>query len=70
VKEKLNGKPICIAVNSSPFDQTEAHFVETTLYDELLLIGEPPIIKPFGTPLPDWEDIKDDPDVNLRELLE
>jgi hypothetical protein len=70
VKERLNGKPIYIAVNSSPFDQTEAHFVETTLYDELLLIGELPIIKPFGTPLPDREDIKDDPDVNLRELLE
>jgi hypothetical protein len=70
VKGRLNGKPICIAANSSPFDQTEAHFVEATLYDDLSSTGDPPIVKPCGTPLPDWEDIKDDPEVDLRELLE
>jgi hypothetical protein len=69
VKGRLNGKPIRIAANPSPFDQTEAHFIEAALYDELSA-EEPSIIKPSGTPLPDWEDIKDDLDVDLRELLE
>uniref|UniRef100_A0A2N9I8L2 RNA-directed DNA polymerase n=1 Tax=Fagus sylvatica TaxID=28930 RepID=A0A2N9I8L2_FAGSY len=40
-----------------------------SLYDELST-EEPPIIKPSGTPLPDWEDIRNDPDVDLREVLE
>uniref|UniRef100_A0A2N9EZT3 Reverse transcriptase/retrotransposon-derived protein RNase H-like domain-containing protein n=1 Tax=Fagus sylvatica TaxID=28930 RepID=A0A2N9EZT3_FAGSY len=70
VKGRLNGKPIRIAVNFSPFDQTEAHFVEAALYDDLSSTGNPPIVKPCGTPLLDWEDIKDDPEVDLRELLE
>jgi hypothetical protein len=70
VKGRLNGKPIRIAANSSPFDQTEAHFVEAALYDDLASMGEPSIVRPCGTPLPAWEDIKDDPEVDLRELLE
>uniref|UniRef100_A0A2N9EXF3 Uncharacterized protein n=1 Tax=Fagus sylvatica TaxID=28930 RepID=A0A2N9EXF3_FAGSY len=70
VKGRLNGKPIRIAANSSPFDQTEAHFVEAALYDDLASTGEPSIVRPCGTPLPAWEDIKDDPEVDLRELLE
>uniref|UniRef100_A0A2N9IFC4 Integrase catalytic domain-containing protein n=1 Tax=Fagus sylvatica TaxID=28930 RepID=A0A2N9IFC4_FAGSY len=69
IKGRLNGKPIRIAANPSPFDQTEAHFIEAALYDELST-EEPPIIKPSGTPLPDWEDIRNDPDVDLREVLE
>uniref|UniRef100_A0A2N9IRR7 Integrase catalytic domain-containing protein n=1 Tax=Fagus sylvatica TaxID=28930 RepID=A0A2N9IRR7_FAGSY len=69
LKGRLNGKPIRIAANPSPFDQTEAHFIEAALYDELST-EEPPIIKPSGTPLPDWEDIRNDPDVDLREVLE
>ena len=69
IKGRLNGKPIRITANPLPFDQTEAHFIEAALYDKLS-VEEPPIIKPFGTPLPDWEDIKDDPDVDLLELLE
>uniref|UniRef100_A0A2N9ERP7 Integrase catalytic domain-containing protein n=1 Tax=Fagus sylvatica TaxID=28930 RepID=A0A2N9ERP7_FAGSY len=69
IKGRLNGKPIRIAANPSPFDQTEAHFIEAALYDELST-KEPPIIKPSGTPLPDWEDIRNDPDVDLREVLE
>uniref|UniRef100_A0A2N9GDJ2 Integrase catalytic domain-containing protein n=1 Tax=Fagus sylvatica TaxID=28930 RepID=A0A2N9GDJ2_FAGSY len=69
IKGRLNGKPIRIVANPSPFDQNEAHFIEAALYDELSA-EEPPIIKPSGTPLPDWEDIKDDADVDLRELLE
>uniref|UniRef100_A0A2N9FNQ7 Integrase catalytic domain-containing protein n=1 Tax=Fagus sylvatica TaxID=28930 RepID=A0A2N9FNQ7_FAGSY len=69
IKGRLNGKPIRIAANPSPFDQTEAHFIEAAMYDELST-EEPPIIKPSGTPLPDWEDIRNDPDVDLREVLE
>ena len=70
VKGRLNGKLIRIAANSSPFDQTEAHFVEAALYDDLASTGEPLIVRPCGTPLPAWEDIKDDPEVDLWELLE
>jgi hypothetical protein len=53
VKGRLNGKPIRIAANSSPFDQTKAHFVEAALYDELSSMEDPSIVKPCGTPLPD-----------------
>uniref|UniRef100_A0A2N9IYI6 RNA-directed DNA polymerase n=1 Tax=Fagus sylvatica TaxID=28930 RepID=A0A2N9IYI6_FAGSY len=70
VKGRLNGKPIRIAANSCPFDQTEAHFVEATLYDDFASTGEPSIVRPCGTPLPAWEDIKDNPEIDLRELLE
>jgi hypothetical protein len=69
VKGRLNGKPIRIAANSSPFNQTEAHFVEATLYDDLTSTEDPPIVKPCGIQLPNWEDIKDDTEVDLRELL-
>uniref|UniRef100_A0A2N9IPM6 Integrase catalytic domain-containing protein n=1 Tax=Fagus sylvatica TaxID=28930 RepID=A0A2N9IPM6_FAGSY len=69
-KGRLNGKPIRIAANSCPFDQTEAHFVEAALYDDLASTGEPSIVRPCGTPLPAWEDIKDDPEIDLRELLQ
>uniref|UniRef100_A0A2N9I9T1 Reverse transcriptase domain-containing protein n=1 Tax=Fagus sylvatica TaxID=28930 RepID=A0A2N9I9T1_FAGSY len=70
VKGRLNGKPIRIATNSCPFDQTEAHFVEAALYDDLASTEEPSIVRPCGTPLPAWEDIKDDPEIDLRELLQ
>uniref|UniRef100_A0A2N9FTQ8 Integrase catalytic domain-containing protein n=1 Tax=Fagus sylvatica TaxID=28930 RepID=A0A2N9FTQ8_FAGSY len=63
---RLNGKPIRIAANSCPFDQTEAHFVEAALYDDLASTEEPSIVRPCGTPLPAWEDIKDDPEIDLR----
>uniref|UniRef100_A0A2N9GBC8 Integrase catalytic domain-containing protein n=1 Tax=Fagus sylvatica TaxID=28930 RepID=A0A2N9GBC8_FAGSY len=69
VKGRLNGKPIRIAANSSPFNQTEAHFVEATLYDDLTSTEDPPIVKPCGIPLPNWEDIKDDTEVDLRECV-
>uniref|UniRef100_A0A2N9I104 Retrotransposon gag domain-containing protein n=1 Tax=Fagus sylvatica TaxID=28930 RepID=A0A2N9I104_FAGSY len=55
VKGRLNGKPIRIAANSCPFDQTEAHFVEAALYDDLASTEEPSIVRPCGTPLPAWE---------------
>ena len=37
---------------------------------DLASTGEPLIVRPCGTPLPAWEDIKDDPEVDLWELLE
>uniref|UniRef100_A0A2N9EWH9 Retrotransposon gag domain-containing protein n=1 Tax=Fagus sylvatica TaxID=28930 RepID=A0A2N9EWH9_FAGSY len=40
VKGRLNGKPIRIAANSAPFDQSESHFVEAALYDEVTPAGE------------------------------
>ena len=70
VKGRLNGKPIRIAANPTPFDQSESHFVEASLYDEITLAGEASLSKLVGTPLPRWEDIRDDPEVDLRELLE
>ena len=65
VKGRLNGRPIRISGNPSPFDQIEAHFVEAALYDELSSTKDPPIVKPCGRPLPNWEDIMDDPEVDL-----
>uniref|UniRef100_A0A2N9EI75 Uncharacterized protein n=1 Tax=Fagus sylvatica TaxID=28930 RepID=A0A2N9EI75_FAGSY len=70
VKGRLNGKPIRIAANPTPFDQSESHLVEASLYDEITPAGEASLSKPVGTPLLRWEDIRDDPEVDLRELLE
>uniref|UniRef100_A0A2N9GKK5 Integrase catalytic domain-containing protein n=1 Tax=Fagus sylvatica TaxID=28930 RepID=A0A2N9GKK5_FAGSY len=69
VKGRLNGKPIRIAANPTPFDQSESHLVEASLYDEITPAEEASLSKPVGTPLPRWEDIRDDPEVDLRELL-
>jgi hypothetical protein len=55
VKGRLNGKPIRIAANSTPFDQSESHFVEAALYDEVAPAGEASLAKPFGIPLPKWK---------------
>uniref|UniRef100_A0A2N9G1I9 RNA-directed DNA polymerase n=1 Tax=Fagus sylvatica TaxID=28930 RepID=A0A2N9G1I9_FAGSY len=70
VKGRLNGKPIRIAANSAPFDQSESHFVEAALYDEITLAGEASLAKPIGIPLPKWEEIRDAPGADLRDLLE
>uniref|UniRef100_A0A2N9G772 Integrase catalytic domain-containing protein n=1 Tax=Fagus sylvatica TaxID=28930 RepID=A0A2N9G772_FAGSY len=70
VKGRLNGKPIRIAANSTPFDQSESHFVEAALYDEITPAGEASLAKPIGIPLPKWEEIKDAPEADLRDLLE
>uniref|UniRef100_A0A2N9FK63 Reverse transcriptase n=1 Tax=Fagus sylvatica TaxID=28930 RepID=A0A2N9FK63_FAGSY len=50
--------------------QVRRALVDTALYDDLASTGEPSIVRPCGTPLPAWEDIKDDPEIDLRELLE
>uniref|UniRef100_A0A2N9IIW6 Integrase catalytic domain-containing protein n=1 Tax=Fagus sylvatica TaxID=28930 RepID=A0A2N9IIW6_FAGSY len=67
---RLNGKPIRIAANSTPFDQSESHFVEAALYDKVAPAGEASLAKPFGIPLSKWEEIKDAPEADLRDLLE
>uniref|UniRef100_A0A2N9HPH6 Integrase catalytic domain-containing protein n=1 Tax=Fagus sylvatica TaxID=28930 RepID=A0A2N9HPH6_FAGSY len=69
VKGRLNGKPIRIAANSTPFDQSESHFVEAALYDETTPAGEASLAKPIGIPLPKWKEIKDAPEADLRDLL-
>ena len=70
MKGRLNGKPIRIAANLMPFDQSESHFVEAGLYDEVAPAGETSLAKPIRIPLPKWEEIKDAPKVDLRDLLE
>uniref|UniRef100_A0A2N9IY75 Uncharacterized protein n=1 Tax=Fagus sylvatica TaxID=28930 RepID=A0A2N9IY75_FAGSY len=70
LKGRLNGKPIRIAANSTPFDQSESHFVETALYNEITPVEEASLAKPIGIPLPKWEEIKDAPEADLRDLLE
>uniref|UniRef100_A0A2N9J8Z5 RNA-directed DNA polymerase n=1 Tax=Fagus sylvatica TaxID=28930 RepID=A0A2N9J8Z5_FAGSY len=70
VKGRLNEKPIRIAANSTPFDQSESYFVEAALYDEITPAGEASIAKPIGIALPKWEEIKDASEADLRDLLE
>uniref|UniRef100_A0A2N9HMC5 RNase H type-1 domain-containing protein n=1 Tax=Fagus sylvatica TaxID=28930 RepID=A0A2N9HMC5_FAGSY len=70
VKGRLNEKPIQIVANPTPFNQSESHFVEAALYDEVAPAGEASLAKPVGIPLPKWEEIKDAPETNLRDLLE
>jgi hypothetical protein len=70
VKGRLNRKPIRIAANSTPFDQSESHFVEAALYDEITAAGEASLAKPIGIPLPKWEEIKDALEADLKDLLE
>ena len=70
VKGSLNRKPICILANPTPFNQSEAHYLEAAFYDQLTISREDAITKPLGTPLPSWEDIKGGSEVDLRDLLE
>ena len=60
---------IWIAENPSPFEQVEAHLVETMFYDEWAPSGKSSVSKPQGTFIPRWEDIQDDPEFDLKELL-
>uniref|UniRef100_A0A2N9G339 Integrase catalytic domain-containing protein n=1 Tax=Fagus sylvatica TaxID=28930 RepID=A0A2N9G339_FAGSY len=52
VKGRLNGKPIRIVANPTPFDQSESHFVEASLYDEITPAEEVSLSKPVRAPLP------------------
>ena len=69
VKGKINGSHIRIAANPTPFQQTKAHLVEMTFYDEWASFGKSSMAKPMGTLMPRWEEIEDDQEPNLRELL-
>ena len=69
VKGRLNGRMIRIAANPSPFEQAEAHLVETMFYDQWAPSGENLVSKPRGTFVPRWEDVQDDLEPDLRELL-
>ena len=69
VKGRLNGKVIQIAANSLPFEQAEAHLVETIFYDEWALSGESSKSKPQGTFIPRWEDTQDNLEPDLTRLL-
>ena len=60
---------IRIVANPSPFEQVEAHLVETMFYDQWAPSGESSISKPRGTFVPKWEDIQGELKPNLRELL-
>uniref|UniRef100_A0A2N9FPJ2 Reverse transcriptase domain-containing protein n=1 Tax=Fagus sylvatica TaxID=28930 RepID=A0A2N9FPJ2_FAGSY len=70
VKGRLNEKPIRIATNPTPFDQSESHFIEADLYDEVAPAREESLAKPFGIPLLKWKEINDAPEADLRDLLE
>ena len=60
---------IRIAANLSPFEQAEAHLVETMRYDQWAPSGENVVVKPQGTFVPRWKDVQNDPEPDLRELL-
>ena len=70
VKGRLNGKPIRLPANNAPFDETEAHFVEAAFYEDLAPVGEASTFRTIGTPLSSWEDIRDHPEVDFRNILE
>ncbi|EXB36771.1 Retrovirus-related Pol polyprotein from transposon opus [Morus notabilis] len=58
---RLGTRIIHISTNQTPFDQTETHLPDTEFYN---------VSKPFGTPLPPWNEIKDLDDNDLRNVLE
>ena len=43
--------------------------METMFYDEWASPGESSVSKPSGTFVPRWEDVENDPEPDLRELL-
>lgn len=69
VKGRFNGKPICIPVNPTPFDISEAYYFKATFYDELTPSGEDSTSRPVGTLLPSWQDIENNPKINMRSFL-
>ena len=61
MKGRFHDRMIRIAANLSPFEQAEAHLVETMFYDEWALLGESLVSKLLGTFVLRWEDIENDP---------
>ena len=70
VKGRFNGKPIRIPANPTLFDLSEAHYFEATFYDELTLNGEDSTSRPVGIPLPSWQDIENNPEIDTRSFLD
>ncbi|GKV36284.1 hypothetical protein SLEP1_g44433 [Rubroshorea leprosula] len=70
LKGRLHGKVFCISTNPLPFDQIETHFAKAAFSDEFALSGEATMSHPSGTILLAWNDIKDNPDLDLRSILE
>ena len=69
MKGRLNGRMIHIATNPSPFEQVEAHIVEPMFYNQWAPSREGSVSKLQGTFVPKWEDVRNDPEPDLRELL-
>ena len=70
VKGRYNGKPIRIPTNPTPFDLSEAHYFEATFYDELTPSGEDSTSRLIGIPLPNWQDIENNPEIDMRSFLD
>ena len=69
-KERFNGKPIHILADPTPFDLSKAHYFEVTFYDELTPSGEDSTLRPVGIPLPSWQDIENNPEIDMRSFLD
>ena len=67
---RFNDKPICIPTNHTPFDLSKAYYFEADFYDEFTLSREDATSKPIGTPLPTWEVIEEESEVDLRGILD
>ena len=70
VKGRFNGKPIRIPANPTLFDLSEAHYFEATFYDELTPNGEDSTSRPVEIPLPSWQDIENNPEIDMRSFLD
>ena len=70
VKGRFNGKPIRIPASPTPFDLSEAHYFEATFYDELTSSGEDSTSKLVGIPLPSWQDIENNLEIDMRSFLD
>ena len=70
VKGRFNGKPIRISANPTPFNLSKAHYFEATFYDELIPSWEDSTSRPVGIPLPSWQDIKNNIEIDMRSFLD
>uniref|UniRef100_A0A2N9ETB6 Reverse transcriptase domain-containing protein n=1 Tax=Fagus sylvatica TaxID=28930 RepID=A0A2N9ETB6_FAGSY len=66
-QQKIQGSPMEVIGFGRVTEYTMGH-VQLVL--RLSFTENPSIVKLCGTPLPDWEDIKNDPEVDLQKLLE
>uniref|UniRef100_A0A2N9FFM0 RNA-directed DNA polymerase n=1 Tax=Fagus sylvatica TaxID=28930 RepID=A0A2N9FFM0_FAGSY len=71
-QKKIQGAPMEIKGFGGVGEYTKGHIqlVLKPLYDEITPAGEASLAKPIGIPLPKWEEIKDAPEADLRDLLE